>query len=86
LIDSLLDMTLNGIRYEVISSSILLLINEPSTRIYFRANMDLNKIFSIFTMIDGNTKELKREVQTRLEQQLQLAKKSIGKLKKIYSS
>jgi hypothetical protein len=48
--------------------------------------MDLNKIFSIFTMIDGNTKELKREVQTRLEQQLQLAKKSIGKLKKIYSS
>jgi hypothetical protein len=36
IIESLLDMSLQGIRYDLISSTILILLNDPKTRKYFR--------------------------------------------------
>ena len=62
LIDSLVDLSLQGIRYDLISSTLLLLLNDPKTRIYFRSFHDLNKIFAIFTTVEGVDKDPKKEI------------------------
>jgi len=60
LIDCLLDLSLEGFRYETISQHLMLLINNPKIRQYFRPQVDLNKIFSIFTRADGTDTESKK--------------------------
>ena len=57
LIDSLTDLSLDGYRYDRISHALMLLINDPQIRIYFRPIIDLNRIFSIFTRPDGIDKD-----------------------------
>ena len=57
LIDCLLDLTLEGYRLENISQNLMLLINNPKIRCYFRNDVDLNKIFAIFTRPDAVDKE-----------------------------
>ena len=66
MIDSLLDLTLTGIRYDMISATLLILVNDPKTRVYFRGFNDLNRIFAIFTQVDGVDKEPKKEVLDRI--------------------
>lgn len=66
LIESLTDLTLQGIRYDLISSTILLLINDPKTRIYFRHFQDLDRIFSVFTTVDGVDKDPKKEILDKI--------------------
>ena len=68
LIDSLLDLTLEGYRYENISQHLMLLINNPKIRCFFRNEIDLNKIFAIFTRPDGTNeseKSSKNQVNER---------------------
>jgi hypothetical protein len=65
LIDCLLDLTLEGYRYETISQNLMLLINNPKIRCYFRPSVDLNKIFSIFTRPDGTDNEAKKPMVER---------------------
>lgn len=77
LIESLTDLSLQGIRYDLISSTLLLLINDPKTRIYFRHFQDLNKIFSVFTTVDGVDKDPKKEILDKILAQMSLASKAI---------
>jgi hypothetical protein len=78
IIDSLLDLSLQGIRYDLISQTVLILLNDPKTRVYFRPFQDLNsKIFSIFTTVDGVSKEPKKDVLEKIQQQMALASKAI---------
>lgn len=51
----------------MISSTILILLNDPKTRIYFRHFQDLDKIFSIFTTVDGVSKEPKKDVLEKIQ-------------------
>lgn len=60
LIESLLDLSLDGYRYDRISHALMLLINDPKIRVYFRPFVDLNRIFSIFTRPDGVDKDPKK--------------------------
>mmetsp|Transcript_34160 Transcript_34160/g.24680 ORF Transcript_34160/g.24680 Transcript_34160/m.24680 type:complete len:88 (+) Transcript_34160:732-995(+) len=66
LIDSLLDTSLQGFRYDRISHALVLLINDPNIRIYFRHFIDLNRIFSIFTQPDGIDKDPKKDALDKL--------------------
>lgn len=66
LIESLTDLSLQGIRYDLISSTLLLLINDPKTRVFFRHFQDLNKIFSVFTTVDGVDKDPKKEILDKI--------------------
>ena len=51
----------------------MLLINNPKIRCYFRPQVDLNKIFSIFTRADGTDTESKKPQAERVEAQMKLA-------------
>ena len=51
----------------------MLLINNPKIRCYFRPQVDLNKIFSIFTRADGNDNESKKPQAEKVEAQMKLA-------------
>lgn len=73
LIESLIDLTLDGYRYDKISHALMMLINDPKIRIYFRPVVDLNKIFSIFTRPDGVDKDPEKKVLEKIEQQMKLA-------------
>ena len=66
IIESLLDISLQGIRYDLISSTVLILLNDPKTRIYFRHFQDLNRIFRIFTTVDGVNKEPKKDILEKI--------------------
>lgn len=57
LIDSVIDPSLDGYRYDRISHALMLLINDPRIRIFFRPVVDLNRIFAIFTRPDGVNKD-----------------------------
>jgi len=67
LIERLLDLTLDGYRYEKISHALMLLINDPRIRVYFRPVVELNKIFAIFTRPDGVDKDPKRPILDKIE-------------------
>ena len=67
LIESLIDLTLDGYRYDKISHALMMLINDPKIRIYFRPVVDLNKIFSIFTRPDGVDKDPEKKVLEKIE-------------------
>ena len=73
LIESLIDLTLDGYRYDKISHAIMMLINDPKIRVYFRPVVDLNKIFSIFTRPDGVDKDPAKNILDKIEQQMKLA-------------
>lgn len=60
LIECLLDLSLDGYRYDRISHAIMMLINDPKILVYFRPFVDLNRIFSIFTRPDGIDKDPKK--------------------------
>jgi len=60
LIVRLTDVSIEGYRYERISHALMLLINNPKVRVYFRPSVELNKIFSIFTRADGVDKDPKK--------------------------
>lgn len=77
LVESLLDLSLDGYRYDRISHALMLLINDPKIRTYFRPFVDMNRIFSIFTRPDGNDKDTKKQQMERIEQQMKLAQKAI---------
>lgn len=66
LIDCLSDLSLSGIRYDLISSTLMLLINDPKTRVFFRDFQDLNKILSMFTTVDGVDKDPKKEILDKI--------------------
>ena len=68
LIDSLIDLTLDGYRYDRISHALVLLINDPSIRVYFRPVVDLHRIFSIFTRPDGVDKDPHKQVLEKFQQ------------------
>ena len=57
LIESVCDPSLDGYRYDRISHALMLLINDPRIRIFFRPVVDLNRIFAIFTRPDGVNKD-----------------------------
>jgi hypothetical protein len=77
LIERLLDLTLDGYRYEKISHALMLLINDPKIRVFFRPVVELNKIFAIFTRPDGVDKDPKRPILDKIEQQQKLAQNAI---------
>jgi hypothetical protein len=77
LIDCLLDLTLDGYRYDRISHALMLLINDPNIRIYFRPFVDMNKIFATFTRSDGVDSDPKKPILDRIEAQMKLAKNAI---------
>jgi hypothetical protein len=51
----------------MISSTLLFLINEPKTRVYFRPFLDINKIFGLFTSVDGTDKDPKKEILDKVQ-------------------
>jgi|LauGreDrversion4_2_1035121.scaffolds.fasta_scaffold225481_2 rapamycin-insensitive companion of mTOR len=55
----------------------MLLINNPKIRTYFRPQVDLKKIFSIFTRADGTDTETKKPQAERIEAQMKLAQRAI---------
>ena len=67
LIDCLLDLTLDGYRYDRISHALMLLINEPNIRVYFRPFVDLSKIFATFTRPDGVDSDPKKPILDKIE-------------------
>lgn len=77
LIERLLDLSLEGYRYERISHALMLLINDPKIRVFFRPQVELNKIFAIFTRADGVDKDPKRPQLDKIEQQQKLAHNAI---------
>jgi len=66
LIESVIDPSLDGYRYDRISHALMLLINDPRIRIYFRPVVDLNKIFAIFTRPDGVKKDPHQSVLDKI--------------------
>jgi hypothetical protein len=77
LIERLLDLSLEGYRYERISHALMLLINDPKIRVYFRPAVELNKIFAIFTRADGVDKDPKKPVLDKIEAVQKLAQNAI---------
>lgn len=77
LIDCLMDLTLDGYRYDRISHNLMMLINEPDIRVYIRPFIDLNKIFATFTRSDGVDSDPKKPVMERIEAQMRLTKNAI---------
>lgn len=73
LIERLTDLNIEGYRYERISHALMLLVNDPKIRVYFRPVVDLNKIFSVFTRADGVDKDPKKPILEKIEQQQKLA-------------
>lgn len=55
----------------------MLLINDPKIRCYFRPQVDLNKIFSIFTRPDGTDNEKVSKALERSDAQMKLAQRAI---------
>ena len=45
---------------------LLLMINNPTTRVYLRHFKDLNRIFSIFTLADGVEKDPRKDILEKL--------------------
>lgn len=78
MIDCLLDPNLKNIqvRQDFIIATLLLLISDPKTRLYFRSQADLTRILHIFTQIDGVDKELKKDMLEKVLVQQQLASKA----------
>ena len=70
---------------ESIVLTLLYLINDPRTRAYLRAYIDINRLFAIFTENRGNERDLKKESLARLETQLELGKRAIVTLMKNWS-
>ena len=66
LIDSVIDPSLDGYRYDRISHALMLLINDPRIRIFFRPVVDLNRIFAIFTRPDGVNKDPHQSVLEKI--------------------
>ena len=67
LVDCLIDVSLEGYRYEKISHTLMILINDPQLRIYFRPLVDLNKIFWIFTRCYGLESDPRKVIMERIE-------------------
>jgi len=84
LIESIIDPGCSDIS-ESIVLTMLYLINEPKTRSYLRPYIDLGYLLSVFTEISGNEKEMKKEVQSRLELQLYLGRRAVVTLMKNWS-
>ena len=77
MIELLLDLSIDGYRYDNIAHTLMLLINDPNIRCYFRPFVDMNKIFSIFTRPDGVDKDPKKQILDRIQAQMKLAKNAI---------
>ena len=77
LIESVIDPSLDGYRYDRISHALMLLINDPKIRVFFRPVVDLNRIFSIFTRPDGVDKDPHPQILEKIKQQQNLAKNAI---------
>ncbi len=69
MVDTILDVSLAQqglIRQDLIVHSLLMMINNPDTRVYLRHFTDLNRIFSIFTQADGVEKDPRRDILDKL--------------------
>ena len=69
MVDTILDVNLAQqgiIRQDLIVHSLLLMINNPATRIYLRNFVDLNRIFSVFTQADGVEKDPRKDILDKL--------------------
>jgi len=80
MVDTILDVGLAQqgiIRQDLIVHSLLILINNPNTRVYLRHFKDLNRIFSIFTQADGVEKDPRRDILDKLLLQLNFVSKAI---------
>lgn len=80
MVDALLDVNLAQqgiIRQDLIAHSLLMMINNPETRIYLRPFKDLNRIFSIFTQADGVDKDPRKDILEKIQLQLCLVSKTI---------
>ena len=69
LIESVIDPSLDGYRYDRISHALMLLINDPCIRIFFRPVVDLNRIFALFTRPDGVNKDPHANILEKIKQQ-----------------
>lgn len=77
IIDSLIDLSADKIRYDYLISSILNVINTPENRKAFRDCTELTRIFSIFTVAEVNKKEVDDKTLTMMENKYLLAKQVI---------
>jgi hypothetical protein len=66
LIECMQDVTLEQFKYQQIVHALMLLINDPKIRVYFRPFIDLNRIFTIFTRPDGVDKDPKKKDLDRI--------------------
>lgn len=69
MVDTILDVSLAQqglIRQDLIVHSLVIMINNPDTRVYLRHFTDLNRIFSIFTQADGVEKDPRRDILDKL--------------------
>jgi rapamycin-insensitive companion of mTOR len=84
LIDSIIDNSCAEFS-ETIVLTFLYLINDPKTRAYLHTYLDLGSLFAVFTEFTSGEKELKKEQQTKLLQQLPLARRAVVTLMKNWS-
>ena len=77
IIDSLIDLSADKIRYDYLISSILNVINTPENRRSFRDWTELTRIFSIFTVAEVNKKEIDEKTLSMMESKYFMAKQVI---------
>jgi len=77
IIDSLIDLSADKIRYDYLISSILNVINTPENRKSFRDCTELTRIFSIFTVAEVNKKELDDKTLAMMENKYLMARQVI---------
>ena len=80
MVDTILDVNLAQqgiIRQDLIVHSLLMLINNPDTRVYLRNFLDLNRLFSVFTQADGVDKDPRKDILDKLLLQLNFVSKAI---------
>jgi len=80
MVDTILDVSLAQqgiIRQDMIVHCLLIMINNPATRVYLRHFKDLNRIFSIFTLADGVEKDPRKDILDKLLLQLNFVSKAI---------
>ena len=77
IIDSLINLSAEKIRYDYLISSILNVINTPENRKSFRDCTELTRIFSIFTVAEVNKKQIDDNTLEIMENKYTLAKQVI---------
>ena len=77
LVDSLIDLSTDKIRYDYLINSLLNVINTPANRRSFRDVTELTRIFSIFTMAEVNKKDIDPQTLIMMNNKYMMAKQVI---------